>query len=368
MAPLRVFPRQGSSPQPGLDKVDDGWAKFDLDCQDVISQGFEYYMFGKGQKNRPKAVLVAAVGLAGTAVAFGAAMVFSGQGAWGRSLDVAKGATSLEASSSTTFGFRAAMSVAAVGTVLVTGGLICAWGLLGRSPRSGSSGANLQPKAQAQDRKQPLLAVDSTDSSTATPRSSLSSSGSFSSLKRTIQDEESPASLPRRRLGAFGPRTTKKFIKQAEDCANGWAAALALSGVELVVNGELLDVRLKPPHWTKLQFRRKPEEVTDEPGAATEGLAERPRPIDKGCQDLPLVGLGFRIDHCRPTVLVLCAGPEANSGEEERIFNISLSSDTEALELALALKVLRASADTGCGIADWGDRPLDDLKRPPPIE
>lgn len=56
------------------------------------------------------------------------------------------------------------------------------------------------------------------------------------------------------------------------------------------------------------------------------------------------------------------------SAAGERAITIELDERGWVLELTLALKTLRAEADSGAGISAWGGRPADQLKRPPPAE
>eukprot|EP00927_Polykrikos_kofoidii_P042319 TRINITY_DN36203_c0_g1_i1.p1 TRINITY_DN36203_c0_g1~~TRINITY_DN36203_c0_g1_i1.p1 ORF type:complete len:390 (+),score=56.81 TRINITY_DN36203_c0_g1_i1:212-1381(+) len=70
-----------------------------------------------------------------------------------------------------------------------------------------------------------------------------------------------------------------------------------------------------------------------------------------------------KISKTAPEVVAL-----SNAGEAECVFVVELASSREVLELAVALKVARGLADKGAGVAVWGERPNDDLSRPPPAE
>mmetsp|Transcript_32947 Transcript_32947/g.71878 ORF Transcript_32947/g.71878 Transcript_32947/m.71878 type:complete len:116 (+) Transcript_32947:147-494(+) len=114
-----------------------------------------------------------------------------------------------------------------------------------------------------------------------------------------------------------------------------------LRGLELTVNGQPCEVKLKYPRWTELHV---------------------------GSEVLSLVGLGLRLDG---EVLTLVVADDDNGrGAEggERTFSVQFEHWNIALELALALKTLRGNADTGAGISMFVDPPADELQRPPPAE
>mmetsp|Transcript_18023 Transcript_18023/g.57179 ORF Transcript_18023/g.57179 Transcript_18023/m.57179 type:complete len:273 (+) Transcript_18023:100-918(+) len=147
--------------------------------------------------------------------------------------------------------------------------------------------------------------------------------------------EEAPPKRRRRFPARFRGRQAQ-LLESARKTVDAWIAALALTGVEVLLDGAPSELKLEGGGWGKLLL---------------------------GGEVLPLVGLALRLEqHVLNLVL-----PDGD-GAGERSFRVELSDADTALELALTLKVLRGSADTGAGIWAWGERPADQLSRPPPAE
>lgn len=128
------------------------------------------------------------------------------------------------------------------------------------------------------------------------------------------------------------------LLPEVRKNATSWQMGL-FYGSNMVVNGEVCEVKLEP--------RDKRLWIAEE--------------------SLPLVGLAIRLDEAHLHLVV--AVDESPTGEKD--FLVELPTVRDALEMAVALKALRASADDGSGVADWGDRPTDMVKRmrrPPPAE
>jgi len=134
-----------------------------------------------------------------------------------------------------------------------------------------------------------------------------------------------------------------KFLLAARKRTASWVTVL-VHGVEMVVNGELTELKLQRPRWTMLQI---------------------------GKEVFPLAGIALQLD--AEVLKLVVANSELNQldgaqDKDARVFCLTMESAYAAMELALALKTARASADTGAGIGAWGDRHPDSLKRPPPAE
>lgn len=164
-----------------------------------------------------------------------------------------------------------------------------------------------------------------------------------------VADEEAPVVPPDPFQGK-----RRRLLDLAAQRVRGWAAALALGGVEVTVDGELRRLRLEPPGWRALLLEAPEWEPDQEP----EEPAEEVPPLR-----LPLLKLGLRLEP--PATLVLVTG----FGSNERKTGLVFEDYDTCAEVAVALKALRGSADGGAGISEWlVDRPPDSLGPPPPAE
>jgi len=133
----------------------------------------------------------------------------------------------------------------------------------------------------------------------------------------------------------------QRLILAARERTASWVALL-IRGFDVTADGERVEMKLQNPRWSKLMV---------------------------GDQVFPLVSMGLRLES--EFLQLVSSGDDGVSLGEldgERVVTIELDKSEWCLELAVALKALRAEADTGAGIGAWGDRPADHLKRPPPAE
>lgn len=133
-----------------------------------------------------------------------------------------------------------------------------------------------------------------------------------------------------------------QFLGEARKRVASWVTLL-IRGIELDVDGEVREVKLQRPRRDKLVI---------------------------GYRAFPLVGLALQLEGQVLTVVADISDSIAGCDNEQpcRTFRIHFLHSQMALEFALTLKVLRAGADTGAGIYDWGERQPDHLKRPEPAE
>lgn len=127
-----------------------------------------------------------------------------------------------------------------------------------------------------------------------------------------------------------------QFHEMAQKRASAWITLL-VRGIDLTVGDKLCEVKLRRPKCQELLIDGEP---------------------------FPIVGMGLRL---RGSTLSLVFADESGGGSD-RIFEVKHDAEQDALEMTLALKVVRGGVDTGAGISAWGDRPDDSLKRPPPAE
>jgi len=182
-------------------------------------------------------------------------------------------------------------------------------------------------------------------------------------------DEEAP---PRVRDRFRGKR--RRLMNIAAEHTRSWAAALALRGIEVIVDGQLRNLRLEPPSWRALLLSAPllaesatevQAEVGEEAGDDEEAEVDGSEQVGEEAAEerLPLLGLALRLE--LPSTLVLVVG----CGRDARLIRLWFPDRDVAVELALALKALRSAADVGAGISDWlVDREPDRFARPPPAE
>jgi len=171
-------------------------------------------------------------------------------------------------------------------------------------------------------------------------------------------DEEAPVkeedTAPPKRDPWRGQR--KHMLRKTEELVRGWSAALALSGIDLQINGCMRRVSLKPPSFTSLLIRPVPgEDDRDDEETDAQDFD------DPEADEIPLVGLAL---HLKDNVVTLRCG----AANEEEIYAVETDHADTALQLVLTLKVLRGHADTGGGVLHWHERQPDIIERPPPAE
>lgn len=139
---------------------------------------------------------------------------------------------------------------------------------------------------------------------------------------QALQKPRDPFKGHRQRLLAAARKRTASWV------------ALLIRGFDVRADGNTVSIQLQGPSWRRLAV---------------------------GSESLSLVSIAFRLEGNELRLVT-----EEAAGE--RVITLELEDDSWALELALALKTLRAEADTGGGVCAWGERPADELKRPPPVE
>jgi len=216
-------------------------------------------------------------------------------------------------------------------------------------------------------------------------------------------DKTPPKPVRRRARGSFAAAALRGkagyrgrlAVTEVQKAALVWTASLA-KGVTLPVDGQQRELLVKRPFGSVPFRRNRGSEAEDDgsngedafdgtyasytnlcigpcllggnaPAVDGEPAAEPPAAASAAPIILPLVGLGLRLKNRRLHVVHNGGGGDGGSKHEQTLL-IELESDIEALELALALRLLRAESDSGAGVLDWGERPADNLKRPPPAE
>ncbi len=107
--------------------------------------------------------------------------------------------------------------------------------------------------------------------------------------------------------------------------------------------------------WVAVLYNRGIQVPVD--GQAVWIQLESPEVLRAGEARLRLVDIGLRLD-----------GSELQLATSSSVCTLQLRDADAAVQLATVLKVLRAEADKGAGVAAWGDRPADVLKRPRAVE
>jgi hypothetical protein len=150
--------------------------------------------------------------------------------------------------------------------------------------------------------------------------------------EENVETNDSEDAIATKRLDPFKGRR-QRLLAAARKRTASWVAIL-IRGFHVRADGDYVEMKLQGPKWQNLLI---------------------------GSESLPLVSTAFRLEG-----EVLRLVTEEVTGD--KIITLELEESSWALELALALKTLRAEADTGGGVCAWEVRPADDLKRPPPAE
>lgn len=240
-------------------------------------------------------------------------------------------ATTASTASASSLGLPAA--VAALAAATAAGRSVWLW----RGDGTIESGAYVSSKVDyaSHTTAEPLMGKQ--EPSISDPDSSRSTEIPESIAPAESDEELSQGSSPhlKRRDPFKGHR--QQLLLAARKRTASWVALL-IRGFDVTADGERCEMRLQGPSWKKLTV---------------------------GKQVFPLVRLGLRLEE---GLLRLVANDAESDDVGERVVDIEPDVADWALELALALKALRAEADTGAGIGDWEERPADNLKRPPPAE
>mmetsp|Transcript_98420 Transcript_98420/g.317486 ORF Transcript_98420/g.317486 Transcript_98420/m.317486 type:complete len:365 (-) Transcript_98420:141-1235(-) len=318
-------------------------------------------------------LIASAAGAAAVAASFAATMELGG---FGLSAGAATGAASGLGVSFGTGGLLAAIGLAP--SAVLAGGL-----LLGIAALSVASGVELprfrtlaggpsSDKKREEDGALPLLASSSAAVSRAAEQLSRRSfTAKASGMPQQVVgerlceqldesgalDEEAP---PRVRDRFRGKR--RRLMNIAAGHVRSWSAALALRGIEVIVDGQLRNLRLEPPSWRALLLSAPllAESATEaqaevgeeeEAGDDEEAEAEGSEQLGEGAAEerLPLLGIALRLE--LPSSLVLVVG----SGRDARLIRLSFPDRDVAVELALALKVpTRIKSSCWCDLRDLG--------------
>eukprot|EP00931_Biecheleriopsis_adriatica_P107176 TRINITY_DN81518_c0_g1_i1.p1 TRINITY_DN81518_c0_g1~~TRINITY_DN81518_c0_g1_i1.p1 ORF type:complete len:299 (+),score=78.68 TRINITY_DN81518_c0_g1_i1:43-897(+) len=215
----------------------------------------------------------------------------------------------------------AVTAIAAAGTVKLSSSLN------GTSETLAWLGLGALSKQRFREKAEPLL-KDSRDG--------ISEEAPESAMRRQEALERRPR--PKKQAAPVSPddfRYGLRQMRQARKNIASWAAVLALRGLKLEVNGQVLLVKLV------------------EAGQ-----------LQVGEDVLELADIAVRLQG--EVIWLMLA--EAPSETGCRSFRLQMDDCDTAVELALTLKVLRAEADTGAGVGAFTDRPPDQVVPPPPAE
>ncbi|CAE7572403.1 unnamed protein product, partial [Symbiodinium natans] len=162
------------------------------------------------------------------------------------------------------------------------------------------------------DPKEPLL-----DSPTRSPLDDDEFLAEAEEAPGRLLREEALERRPRRRVkGGLSHAANFRMMRRAQKITASWAAVLSANGMRLVVNGQVMLVRL-------------------------EG-----RQLYVDSEAVPLQEIALQLDG-RVLIILLT---DACHAQGFRSFQIDLDDAEAAVELALTLKVLRAESDTGAGV------------------
>eukprot|EP00747_Dinoflagellata_sp_TGD_P165866 gnl/TRDRNA2_/TRDRNA2_187820_c0_seq1.p1 gnl/TRDRNA2_/TRDRNA2_187820_c0~~gnl/TRDRNA2_/TRDRNA2_187820_c0_seq1.p1 ORF type:complete len:360 (-),score=76.99 gnl/TRDRNA2_/TRDRNA2_187820_c0_seq1:83-1162(-) len=310
----------------------------------------------EGQWRKPPATSIA-LGAAAVAVSLAAAAAAASAGGLGLGLGLGLGAASGLGGTAAGAGSMGSASVAIAGlaAAAAAGSAAVAAGAGRRHPRAKEAAQPLLSSALDVTVEEIPYAASAGEADEALVQEDAAQHFFIGEEpQEELEDVEQPSSKARRTLSP-GPEAAPSSGSEAEPLppkrrsrrvravlmskvrkrAASWVTIL-IRGVELVVNSDLKEVKLNHPRCDKLLI---------------------------GEEAVSLVATALQLEG---EVLTLAISDDAEGCK--RAFKIELENLDMALEMTLALKILRANADTGAGIADWGERPADRLERPLPAE